>query len=88
MMVTHSLLSRLRFPISPWPSLLAGFLVIKAVLSLGLGLDEKLALYGSGDYFLLPLLGMGFAALNAVERTQGRRMFFAVHRGWLRTVVG
>ncbi|HEY2117831.1 MAG TPA: hypothetical protein VGH37_01495 [Candidatus Acidoferrum sp.] len=81
MMVTHSLLNRLRFPFSPWPSLLVGFLVIKAVLSLGLGLGEKLAPYGSGAYFLLLLLATGFAALNAVERTQGRRMFWAFIAG-------
>ena len=81
MMVTHPLLSRLRFPVSPWPSLLVGFLVIKAVLSLGLGLGEKLAPYGSGAYFLLLLLATGFAALNAVERTQGRRMFWAFIAG-------
>lgn len=75
-MVTHSVLPRLRFPLSPWPSLLVGFLVIKAVLSLGFGLGNKLALYGSGAYFLLLLLATGFAALNAVERTQGRRLFW------------
>jgi hypothetical protein len=42
---------------------------------------EKLALYGSGAYFLLLLLATGFAALNAVERTQGRRMFWAFIAG-------
>ena len=76
MMVTPSLPRRLRFPLSLWSSVLVGFLVIKAVLSLGLGLGEKLALYGSGAYFLLLLLATGIAILNAVEKTLGRRPFW------------
>jgi hypothetical protein len=76
MMVTPSVRARLRFPLSLWSGLLAGFLVIKAVLSLALGLGDKLAPYGSGAYFLLLLLATGFAVLNAVERTQGHRLFW------------
>jgi hypothetical protein len=48
MMITHSAQPRPRLPPSAWPSLLIGFLVIKTVLSLVLGLGDKLALYGSG----------------------------------------
>jgi len=77
MMVTHSVQPRLRFPLSAWPSLLIGFLAIKAALSLGLGLGDKLALYGSVAYFLLLLLATAFSFMNAVERTQGRRLFWA-----------
>ena len=51
------------------------FLAIKAVLSL-VGLADELALYGAGAYFLLLLLACGFAVLNAVERIQGRRLFW------------
>jgi hypothetical protein len=76
MMVTPSVPRRLRFPLSLWSSVLVGFLVIKAVLSLGLGLGEKLALYGSGAYLLLLLLATAFAILNAVEKTLGRRPFW------------
>lgn len=68
---------RLRFPLTAWPSLLIGFLVIKAVLSLVLGLGDRLALYGTCAYFLLLLLATGFAFLNAVERVQGRHLFWA-----------
>jgi hypothetical protein len=59
-----------------WPSLLLGFLAIKALLSLGLGLGDRLAPYGTSIYFALLLLATGFAILNAVERTQGRRIFW------------
>lgn len=76
MMVTPSVPRRLRFPLSLWSSVLVGFLVIKAILSLGLGLGEKLALYGSAAYFLLLLLATAFAILNAVERTLERRPFW------------
>jgi len=76
MMVTPSVPRRLRFPLSLWSSVLVGFLVLKAILSLGLGLGNKLALYGSGAYFLLLLLATGFAILNAVEKTLGRRPFW------------
>jgi len=81
MTVTPSVLPRLRFPLSLWSSLLVGFLVIKAILSLVLGLGNKLALYGSGAYFLLLLLATGLAVLNAVERTQGHRLFWAFIAG-------
>src|SRR5580698_6842487 len=64
------------FSLSFWSSLLFGFLAIKAVLSLVLGLGDKLAPYGTSAYFLLLLLATGFAILNAVERTQGRRVFW------------
>jgi hypothetical protein len=76
MMVTPSVPRRLRSPLSLWSSVLVGFLVIKAILSLGLGLGNRLALYGSAAYFLLLLLATGFAILNAVERTQGHRPFW------------
>jgi hypothetical protein len=76
MMVTPSVPRRLRFPLSLWSSVLVGFLVIKAILSLGLGLGEKLALYGSAAYFLLLLLTTAFAILNAAERTLERRTFW------------
>ncbi len=76
MMVTPSVPRRLRFPLSLWSSVLVGFLILKAVLSLGLGLGEKLALYGSGAYFLLLLLATAFVILNAVEKTLGRRPFW------------
>ncbi|MFZ3216681.1 MAG: hypothetical protein WA192_11535 [Candidatus Acidiferrales bacterium] len=68
--------SRHRFPLSVWFSLLVGFLAIKAVLSLGLGLGDKLAMYGSGAYFLLLLLATGLAVQNVLEGTQGRRVFW------------
>jgi hypothetical protein len=80
MMATHPVLPRLRFPLSLWPTLLVGFLVVKAVLSLILG-GDKLAMYGSGAYFLLLLLATGFAVRNAVERTQGRRLFWVFIAG-------
>ncbi len=76
MIATRSAPHRLRFPLSWWPGLLVGFLVIKAILSLGLGLGDKLVLYGSGAYFLLLLLATSFAILNAFERTYGRRLFW------------
>jgi len=76
MMVTPSVPRRLRFPLSLWSAVLVGFLVIKAVLSFGLGLGNKLALYGGCAYFLLLLLATSFAILNAVERTHGRRLFW------------
>jgi hypothetical protein len=56
---------------------LFGFLAIKAVLSLVLGFGDKLAPYGTGAYFLLLILATGFTILNAVDRTQGRRVFWA-----------
>jgi hypothetical protein len=59
-----------------WPALLFGFLAVKTVLSLGLGLGDKLAPYGTSIYFALLLLATGFAILNAVQRTQGRRVFW------------
>jgi hypothetical protein len=76
MIFTPSVPHRLRFPLSLWSSLLVGFLVVKAVLTLGFGLGNKLVLYGSGAYFLLLLLATGFAILNAFERTHGRRLFW------------
>lgn len=76
MMVTPSLPRRLRSPHSQWSTVLVAFLVIKAVLSLALGLGDKLALYGSAAYFLLLLLATASVILNAVEKTQGRRSFW------------
>ncbi len=76
MKVTASGPSRPGLPLSAWSSLLVGFLAIKAILSLGLGLGDKLAPIGTCFYFLLLLLATGFAILNAVERTQGRRVFW------------
>jgi hypothetical protein len=81
MTIAHSAQPRLRFPVSGWPSLLIGFLVIKAVLSLVLGLGNKLALYGTCAYFLLLLLATGFAFLNAAEKVQGRRLFWVFIAG-------
>jgi uncharacterized RDD family membrane protein YckC len=82
MTVTASRPPRHGFSLSLWPSLLFGFLAIKAVLSLVLELGDKLAPYGTSIYFLLLLLATGFAFRNAAERTQGRR----VHRGRLWTM--
>jgi hypothetical protein len=76
MKVTASRPPRHGFSLSFWPSVLFGFLATKAVLSLVLGLGDKLAPYGTGAYFLLLLLATGFTILNAVERTQGRRVFW------------
>jgi len=76
MKVTASGAPRHRFSLSVWSSVLFGFLAIKAILSLGLGLGDKLAPYGTGIYFLLLLLATGFAIQNAIERTQGRRVFW------------
>lgn len=76
MMVTPAVPRRLRFSLSLWSSVLVGFLVLKAILSLGLGLGEKLAPYGSAAYFLLLLLATAFAILNAAERTLERRPFW------------
>jgi hypothetical protein len=67
---------RYEFPHFLWPALLFGFLAVKTVLSLGLGLGDKLAPYGTSIYFALLLLATGFAILNAVQRTQGRRVFW------------
>ncbi len=64
------------FSLTWWCALLVGFLAIKAVLSLGLGLGDKLAPVGTCVYFLLLLLATRFAIVNAVERTQGRRVFW------------
>src|ERR1700684_1268952 len=76
MKVTASRPPRQGFSPSLGSSLLFGFLAIKAVLSLALGLGDKLAPYGTSAYFLLLLLATGFTILNAVERTQGRRVFW------------
>jgi hypothetical protein len=76
MKVTASGPPRHGFSLSFWPSLLIGFLAIKAVLSLGLGLGDQLAPYGTSIYFALLLLATGFAILNAEQRTQGRRVFW------------
>jgi len=81
MTIARSAQPRLRFPVSGWPSLLVGFLVIKAFLSLVLGLGNKLALYGACAYFLLLLLATGFAFMNAVEKVQGRRPFWVFIAG-------
>jgi hypothetical protein len=80
-MIVHSDQSRLRLPLSAWPGLLIGFLVIKAVLSLVLGLGDKLALYGASAYFFLLILATSFAFLNAVEKVQGRRLFWVFIAG-------
>jgi hypothetical protein len=72
MKVTASGSPRRGFALSIWPSVLVGFLAIKAVLSLVLGPGDKLAPYGASIYFLLLLVATGFAARNAVERTQDR----------------
>jgi hypothetical protein len=76
MTITASGPPRHRFSLFLWLSLLIGFIAIKAVLSLVLGLGDKLAPYGTGVYFLLLLVATGLAILNAVERTQGRRLFW------------
>jgi len=76
MKVTASRPPRHGFSLSLWSGLLFAFLAIKAVLSLVLGLGDKLAPYGTGAYFLLLLLATGFTILNAVARTQGRRVFW------------
>jgi hypothetical protein len=76
MKVTASRPPRHGFSLSFWPGLLVGFLGIKAVLSLGLGLGDRLAPYGTSIYFALLLLATGFAIVNAVQRTQGRRVFW------------
>jgi hypothetical protein len=81
MMIAHSAQPRLRFPVSGWPSLLIGFIIVKAVLSLALGLGNKLALYGMCAYFLLLLLATGFAFLNAVEKVHRRRLFWTFIAG-------
>jgi hypothetical protein len=64
------------FSPSLWSILLIGYLAVKAVLSLVLGLGDKLAPYGTVIYLLLLLLATGFAILNAIERAQGRRIFW------------
>jgi hypothetical protein len=76
MKATASGPSRPGFSLFLWAGLLCGYLAIKAVLSLGLGLGDRLASYGTCIYFLLLLLATGFAILNTVERTQGRRVFW------------
>ncbi|MGA7915425.1 MAG: hypothetical protein WCA00_09335 [Candidatus Acidiferrales bacterium] len=76
MTVTASGPPRHRFSLSLWPSLFVGFLTLKAVLSLVPGQRDELIPYGTGAYFLLLLLACGFAILNAVERIQGRRLFW------------
>jgi hypothetical protein len=78
MKVTASGPPRHGFSLSIWPSVPVGFLAIEAVLSLVLGLGDKLAPYGTSIYFLLLVLATGFAIRNAVERTQGRRVFWAL----------
>jgi hypothetical protein len=76
-MVASTLPPRQMSRLSLWLSLLVGFLLVKVFLSFVLGLGNKLALYGSTAYFLLLLLATGFAIMNAVERAQGRRLFWA-----------
>jgi len=63
---------RLRF----WPTLLAGVLAAKAVLSLTLKQSPGLAAYSSVVYFLLLALGTGLAIRNAAQNTQGSRPFW------------
>jgi hypothetical protein len=76
MKVTASGPPRRGFSPAIWSSLLFGFLAIKAVLSFVLGLRDKLAPYGTSVYFLILVLATGFAILNAIEKTQGRRVFW------------
>jgi hypothetical protein len=76
MKVSASRPPRHGFSLSFWTGLLFGFLAIKVVLWLVLRLGDKLVPYGTSAYFLLLLLATGFTILNAVERTQGRRVFW------------
>jgi hypothetical protein len=80
MKVTASGPPRHGFSLSIWPSVLVGFLAIKAVLSLVLGLGDKLAPYGTSIYFLLLLLATGFAFRNAVERRRDVAVFGSLSR--------
>src|SRR5450631_290558 len=72
----HSLSPWLRSWLFPWPALLAGILVIKAILSLTLRQSLGAARYNAVVYFLLLLLATGFAVRNAVQNIQGNRPFW------------
>ena len=64
-----------------WPTLLAGVLTIKAVLSVALSPTFILVAYGVVVYFLLLLLATVFALRNAAQRTLGSRIFWIFMAG-------
>ncbi len=66
----------LRF--SPWPAVLAGIVVLKAVLSLVLKPESPLLSYGGTPYFVLLLLATGFAIQNGVQNTLRSRPFWVL----------
>ena len=69
-------LLRAEFRLRSWPTLFAGVLAVKAVLSLTLKQSHGLAAYSSTVYFLLLALATGLAIRNAAQNTQGSRPFW------------
>jgi hypothetical protein len=61
-----------------WPAVTIGVLIIKVVLSLGLGPNTGTARFGTIVYFVVLLLGGVFAIRNAVQQTDGSRFFWAL----------
>jgi PAS domain S-box-containing protein len=59
-----------------WPAVAAGLMVLRVVLSHASQRDAFDA-YGSLSVFVLLLLCTGFATLNAIEKVQGSRAFWA-----------
>jgi signal transduction histidine kinase len=72
----HSRSAWLRSWPFPWPALLAGILIVKAILSLTLRQSFGAARYNADVYFLLLLLATAFAVRNAVQNIQGNRPFW------------
>lgn len=75
---------RERFPVkpgilgklSPWPTILVGLVILRAVASLAVGPDSAILNYNGIPYFVLLMLATGLALRNAVQNTQGNRPFW------------
>src|ERR1700685_1555725 len=63
---------------SSWPTLLAGLVVVKAVLSLALKPGSFLHSYSGISYFFLLLLATSFAIRNGIQDTLGSRPFWVL----------
>ena len=61
---------------SPWPAVLIGIVVIRAVLALALKPVSLVASYIVIGYFLLLLLATSLAVRNAIQNTLGSRPFW------------
>jgi PAS domain S-box-containing protein len=63
---------------SPWPMVLIGIVLIKALLLLALKQGPFLVSFSGISYFLLLALATGFAIRNTVENTLRGRLFWAL----------